>query len=69
MKSLEIETQKNNNTLSLSFDAQGAKFAQGVLAQLIDFYLDKHITIHRTVGSYGFFDRQAENLHNQLGKT
>jgi uncharacterized protein involved in exopolysaccharide biosynthesis len=69
MKNLEIETQKNNNTIFLSFDAQGAKFAQGVLTQLIDFYLDKHITIHRTAGSYGFFDQQAENLHNQLVKT
>ena len=69
MKSLEIETQKNNNTLSLSYDAESPKFAQTVLARLIDLYLEKHMTAYRTPGSFDFFDRQAEQLKNQLAKT
>jgi uncharacterized protein involved in exopolysaccharide biosynthesis len=66
MKSLEIETQKNNNTISLSFEEKSPKFAQTVLAALIDLYLEKHINIHRTAGSYEFFQRQAEQLRANL---
>ena len=69
MKNLEIETQKNTNTLSLSYEGKSPKFAETVLSRLIDFYLDKHITAYRTPGSYGFFDQQAEDLRNQLAKT
>lgn len=69
MKKLEIETQKNTNTLSLSYEGKSPKFAETVLSRLIDFYLDKHITAYRTPGSYGFFDQQAEDLRNQLAKT
>ncbi len=69
MKSLQIETQKNTNTLSLTYDSKSPKFAQTVLSRLIDFYLDKHITIHRTAGSYDFFDQQSQDLRNQLAKS
>jgi uncharacterized protein involved in exopolysaccharide biosynthesis len=69
MKKLEIDTQKNTNTLSLSYEGKSPKFAQTVLARLIDFYLDKHITVYRTPGSYDFFDQQAEDLRTQLTRT
>ena len=69
MKSLQIETQKNTNTLSLTYDSKSPKFAQTVLSRLIDLYLDKHITIHRTAGSYDFFDQQSQDLRNQLAKS
>ena len=45
------------------------KLAQRILAKLIDFYFDKHITAHRTTGSYEFFDRQTDQLRSQLAKT
>jgi uncharacterized protein involved in exopolysaccharide biosynthesis len=69
MKNLEIETQKNINTLSLAYDAESAEFAQTVLSRLINSYLDKHITAYRTPGSYGFFDQQSEDVGVQLAKT
>ena len=69
MKNLEIEVQKNNNILSLTYDGRSPKFAEKILAKLIDFYLDKHITAYRTPGSYVFFDQQAEDLRNKLAKT
>ena len=65
-KNLEIETQKNSNILFLSYEAPSAQFAQTVLAKLIDFYNDKHLVIHRTVGSYEFFNRQADQLRGQV---
>ena len=69
MKRLNIETQKNINTLSLAYDAESAKFAKTVLSQLIEFYLDKHMAAYRTPGSYGFFDQQSGDLRAQLAKT
>jgi uncharacterized protein involved in exopolysaccharide biosynthesis len=69
MNSLEIESQKNTNTLSLSYQGKSPKFAETVLSKVIDLYLDKHITVYRTPGSYDFFDQQAEDLRNQLAKS
>ena len=66
---LEFEIQKNNNTLSIFYKGKTPKFAETVLARLIDFYLEMHITAYRTAGSYDFFDRQAEDLRNQLANT
>ena len=65
-KTLEIETQKNSNILFLSYEAPSPQFAQTVLAKLIDFYNDKHLVIHRTAGSYEFFNRQADQLRSQV---
>ena len=37
-----------------------------MLAKLIDFYNEKHLVIHRTAGSYDFFDTQADRLRSQV---
>ena len=67
-KNLEIETQKNSNILFLSYEAPSAQFAQTVLGKLIDFYNDKHLVIHRTAGSYEFFNRQSDQLRSQVAE-
>ncbi|RPJ34607.1 MAG: hypothetical protein EHM27_17160, partial [Deltaproteobacteria bacterium] len=67
-KNLEIETQKNSNILFLSYEAPSAEFAQTVLAKLIDFFNDKHLVVHRTGGSYDFFDTQANQLRKQVAE-
>jgi uncharacterized protein involved in exopolysaccharide biosynthesis len=69
MKALEIETQKNTNTIFLSFEGKSPEFAETVLSRLMELYLDKHITAYRTPGSYVFFDQQAEDLRTQLART
>ena len=67
-KNLEIETQKNNNILFLSYEDRSPQLAQNVLTKLIDFFKDKHITTHRTAGSYKFFDTQADQLRGQVAR-
>jgi uncharacterized protein involved in exopolysaccharide biosynthesis len=67
-KNLEIETQKNNNILFLSYEDRSPQLAQNVLTKLIDFFKDKHITTHRTAGSYKFFDTQADQLRSQVAR-
>jgi uncharacterized protein involved in exopolysaccharide biosynthesis len=66
---LHIESLKDSNIITLSFTAGSPKLAQLALNTLITFYLDKHISAHRTSGSYEFFQRQTEDLQKELGRT
>src|SRR4030042_724636 len=65
-KNLEIEALKNSNIISISFKAKDRKLAQGTVETLIASYLDKHINVHRTAGSYEFFTEQTAQLKNTL---
>jgi capsular exopolysaccharide synthesis family protein len=68
-KNLQIDFLKNSNIITISCTAPSQKLSQLVAAKLIDFYLDKHISVHRTPGSDEFFSRQAEELRHKLAKT
>ena len=65
-KSLEIEALKNSNIISISYKAKNRKLAQLTIEKLIAVYLDKHINVHRTAGSYEFFTEQTDHLRNTL---
>jgi uncharacterized protein involved in exopolysaccharide biosynthesis len=65
-KNLVIEALKNSNIISISFKAKERKLAQATIGKLIAFYLDKHINVHRTKGSYEFFTEQTDQLKNTL---
>ena len=66
--SLKIEALKNSNIISISFEARNRKLAQESIEKLISFYLDKHINVHRTAGSYEFFTKQTEQFRNSLAQ-
>jgi len=68
VENLKAEAQKNTNILFLSYEAENPKLAQDALNKLIVFYLERHIIIHRTAGSYGFFDKEVDQIRNQLTK-
>lgn len=68
MKSMEIEALKNSNIIAISFEAKSRTLAQETIHQLIDFYLDKRIHVHRTPGSYEFFDKQTGEFRNTLAR-
>ena len=69
MENLKIKVLKSSNILSLSYEGRSPKLAQSVLAKLIDFYLDKHVTVHRTAKSYEFFSQQTDQLRATLAQT
>jgi uncharacterized protein involved in exopolysaccharide biosynthesis len=68
MKSLEIEIQRNSNIISISYEAKTRRLAQEVIERLIGSYLDKHINVHRTAGSYEFFTQQTDRFRNSLAQ-
>lgn len=65
-KNLNIENLKNSSIISISYDAESPKIAQEVVGKLIDLHLEKHIEVHRNLGSRQFFDQQANQLRDKL---
>jgi len=66
MMELQIEALKNSNIIFISFEAKNRRLAQESLEKLIRFYLEKHLSVHRTVGSYEFFTQLTEQLRDNL---
>ena len=69
MENLKIGVRKGSNIIQASYEGQGPELTQNVLIKLIDLYLEKHIGVHRTAGSYEFFNQQTEQLRVSLAKT
>ena len=68
MRNLDIQMQRNSNIISISYEAKTRKLAQEVIERLIGYYLDKHINVHRTAGSYEFFTQQTDRFRNSLAR-
>jgi capsular exopolysaccharide synthesis family protein len=66
MQNLWVEAQKDSSVISISYKARSPKLAQQVVAEIIDLYLEKHIAVHQTPGSYQFFNQQSEQLRAKL---
>jgi uncharacterized protein involved in exopolysaccharide biosynthesis/Mrp family chromosome partitioning ATPase len=69
MQNLTVAGSKESNVIALSYEGQVPKLAQEVISKYIQFYLDKHIKVHRTAGSYEFFIQQTERLRDALSQT
>ncbi len=69
MRNLTVDVVKQSNIIQIVYDALDPKLAQMVLKKLIDFYLSKHISVHRTRGSHDFFKDQKANLNEALTDT
>lgn len=66
LNGLEIKALKDSSIISISYKAQSPKLAQEVITKLIDSYLEKHIAVHQTPGSYPFFTQQSGDLRSKL---
>ena len=67
-KSLEIDAPKASNIITINFETKSRKLAQETINKLIGFYLDKHITVHNTPGSFEFFSKETEQFREALAK-
>ncbi len=68
MKNLKIDVRKGS-IIYLSYEDLGPERTQNMLIKLIDLYLEKHVSVHRTAGSYEFFNQQTEQLRVSIAKT
>ena len=67
-KSLEIDAPKTSNIITINFETKSRKVAQETINKLIGFYLDKHINVHNTPGSFEFFTKETDQFRGALAK-
>ena len=60
MNNWDISSDKDSNIIRIAYQAHSPKVAQDVVATLIDAYLEKHLLVNRTSGSYDFFKDQRD---------
>ena len=65
-KALEVEGVNKSNVIEVRFKHDNPDMAATVVNKLVDFFLDRHLDIHKTPQSYKFFKHQSELLKNQL---
>ena len=65
-KSLQCETAKNSNVITISSEAGSPELAQQILVAYLRAFKTHHLRLNRTSGSYEFFVEQSTRLKSQL---
>jgi uncharacterized protein involved in exopolysaccharide biosynthesis len=68
-KRLKIEPIKLTNLIGVKYRASDPRQAAAVLNTLSNFYLEKHLAMHRVPGAFDFFHQQAEEYRDALAKS
>lgn len=66
MKEWDIRADRDSNIINISYQANSPKLAHDVVATLISAYLEKHLAVNRTPGSYVFFKQQTDKTASKL---
>lgn len=59
----------SSNVIALHFDDEDRAHAQSMLELWVQRFLEKHVEVHRTPGSYEFFSEQTDNLAQRIAET
>jgi uncharacterized protein involved in exopolysaccharide biosynthesis len=65
-KALGAEPLKKTNLISVTYRSRDPEQAAYVLNTLSNFYLEKHLAVHRLPGAFDFFQKQTERYRNEL---
>ena len=68
-KGLSVTSLKGSNIISITYKSGDPQLATLVLDELVKFYFDKHLEIHRSVGSFDLVSRQTAQLRTELSRT
>jgi len=68
-KELEVEGIKKSNVIEVSFKHQNPKMAATVVNDMVKFFLDRHLEVHKNPHSYKFFKEQSQAYKDKLRKT
>jgi uncharacterized protein involved in exopolysaccharide biosynthesis len=66
MKSVQAWSPKQTNVVMVAAEDRSPEAAQATVQAIVDAYREEHIRIHRTSGSYEFFEEQSGALREQL---
>jgi uncharacterized protein involved in exopolysaccharide biosynthesis len=65
-KHLSIEATKKSNVIVVAHEGPSPQVSQQIVAKLIDFYLDQHVSMNRTPRAHQFLMEQASALKARL---
>jgi uncharacterized protein involved in exopolysaccharide biosynthesis len=65
-KKLKVDAVKKTNMIEVSYQSSDPKLSYGVVNTLAAGYLEKHVTVHRPVGSYDFFAKETDKYQKAL---
>ena len=68
VRGLNVYSKPNSDIIMISYQTDDPKRAQQVIDKLIDLYLEKHISVHRTAGSYEFFTQETNLLREKISQ-
>jgi uncharacterized protein involved in exopolysaccharide biosynthesis len=63
---LVVEPLKKTDVIELSYTAHDPKLAALVLNNLVNAYVEKHVSIHRPAGQLAFFDEETNRYKQEL---
>jgi uncharacterized protein involved in exopolysaccharide biosynthesis len=59
-KNVSISAPRKSNIISVAYTANSPAMAQTIVAKLVEIYRDEHVRVHRSPGTYAFFEEQAK---------
>jgi uncharacterized protein involved in exopolysaccharide biosynthesis len=65
-KRLQVEPLKKTNIIEVTYKSTDPQQAAQVLSTLANFYLEKHVAVHRPPGALDFFKQEAERYRSGL---
>jgi len=60
IKSVSIAAPRKSNIITVACKAKSPAMAQQIVANLVEVYQDEHLRVHRSPGTYAFFEDQAK---------
>jgi uncharacterized protein involved in exopolysaccharide biosynthesis len=68
-KAIKVEAVRKSNVVVLTCDGPSPEVARAIVARLVDFYLDRHMTLNRPQGADKFLAEQADAASARLART
>ena len=68
-ETLDVRGIKKSNVIEVSFKHHNPKMAATVVNDLVKFFLDRHLEVHKNPHSYKFFKEQSQAYKEKLRKT
>jgi uncharacterized protein involved in exopolysaccharide biosynthesis len=65
-KKLSVEVVKKTNLIAVNYESPDPELANRVLTALTNFYLEKHLAVHRPPGAFDFFQQQTQQYRKGL---
>jgi uncharacterized protein involved in exopolysaccharide biosynthesis len=65
-KQIKVTAVTRTNMIDVKYSSPDPQRSYGVLKSLGEFYIQKHVAVHRPAGSYEFFVRETQRYHDAL---